>query len=269
MRRPIQIIHVAPGSAASSFTRCYLHLGNGAHASVVENFIAADSTCGHRANDAIIVLVGNQAALSYLRMGADAADAVNVSSGIIVVSAKAKLNLFNMTHGGAVSRYQVFVTLAGEGAELSVNGLNLLKHTQHADATLVVDHAFPHCTSRNNFHAVVDDDGRSVFQRRIIVRPHARKTDAKLTTRALLLSDQSEADNKPEFEIFADDVSCAHGATSGALDENLLFYLRARGISERDSQALLIKAFLAEGIADGKLRDIATAQTEGWLEARR
>ena len=119
---------------------------------------------------------------------------------------------------------------------------------QHADTTLLLDHAVPNCTSREIFRAVVDDRAHSVFQGRIIVRPNAQKTDAKMMTRALLLSDEAEADNKPELEIFADDVTCGHGATTGALDESLLFYLRARGLSEKEAQALLIQAFVGEAI---------------------
>ncbi|MES5486603.1 Fe-S cluster assembly protein SufD [Bradyrhizobium sp. INPA03-11B] len=272
LRRPLHVIHVATASSASHFTRSYLHLGDGAHATVVESFVSAETACGYQANNVTIALVGDQASLSHLRVKADAADAVNISSEIIAVGAKAKLNLFNMIHSGAVSRYQGFVTLAGKGAELAVNGVNLLRETLHADTTLVVDHAAPHCVSRQNFRAVVDGAGRSVFQGRIIARPAAQKTDAKLTMRALLLSDQAEADNKPELEISADDVNCGHGATSGGLDDSLLFYLGARGLSENDAQALLIQAFLGEaieGIANENLRDFAIAQTERWLKARR
>ncbi|WP_083742109.1 Fe-S cluster assembly protein SufD [Bradyrhizobium mercantei] len=272
LRRPLHVIHVSTTSSASHFTRSYLHLGDGAHGTVVESFVSAESACGYQANNVMIVLVGNQAGLSHLRVKADAADAVNISSEIIAVGSKAKLNLFDMIRGGAVSRYQDFITLAGEGAELCVNGVNLLMEKQHADTTLVVDHAAPHCVSRQNFRAVVDGAGRSVFQGRIIARPDAQKSDAKLTMRALLLSDQAEADNKPELEIFADDVKCGHGATSGGLDESLLFYLGARGLSENDAQALLIRAFLGEaieGIANENLRDFATSQTERWFKARR
>ena len=135
----------------------------------------------------------------------------------------------------------------------------------------MVDHAVPHCTSREIFRAVVDDRAHSVFQGRIIVRPHAQKTDGKMMTRALLLSDEAEADNKPELEIFADDVTCGHGATSGALDESLLFYLRARGLPEKEAQALLIQAFVGEaieGIANDDLREAAMAAAQRWLEAR-
>src|SRR6185437_13291919 len=205
------------------------------------------------------------------RLMADGSDAANISSAIFAVGAKVKFNLFNMTAGGAVSRYQGFVTLSGEGSELNVNGVNLLKGTQHGDTTLLVDHAVPHCTSREIFRAVIDDRAHSVFQGRIIVRPGAQKTDGKMMTRALLLSDEAEADNKPELEIFADDVTCGHGATAGALDESLLFYLRARGLPEKEAQALLIQAFVGEAIeaiADDDLREAAMAVAQRWLEAR-
>ena len=140
-----------------------------------------------------------------------------------------------MTSGAGVSRYQATIVFAGEGSRVETNGVNLLNGRQHADTTLFMDHAVPNCASREIFRAVVDDRGHSVFQGRIIVRPDAQKTDAKMMTRALLLSDEAEADNKPELEIFADDVTCGHGATTGALDESLLFYLRARGLSGEGS----------------------------------
>ena len=127
----------------------------------------------------------------------------------------------------------------------------------------------PNCDSREIFRAVVDDRGHSVFQGRIIVRPKAQKTDAKMMTRALLLSDEAEADNKPELEIFADDVTCGHGATTGALDESLLFYLRARGLSEKEAQALLIQAFVGEAIESIANDDLArtcdlSGASAGW-----
>jgi Fe-S cluster assembly protein SufD len=136
---------------------------------------------------------------------------------------------------------------------------------------LFLDHAVPNCASREIFRAVVDDSAHSVFQGRIIVKPDAQKTDAKMMTRALLLSDEAEADNKPELEIFADDVTCGHGATTGALDESLLFYLRARGLSEKEAQALLIQAFVGEAIesiANDALREVAITTAQRWLEAR-
>ncbi|WFU23539.1 Fe-S cluster assembly protein SufD [Bradyrhizobium sp. CB1717] len=272
VKRPIQIVHVATGVSVSTFTRSYLQLGKGAHAAIVESFVSAERASGYQANDAIIALVGNEASLSHIRVAAAASDAVNISSAIIAVGARAKLDLFSMTCGGSISRYQGFIKLAGEGTKVSANGVNLIRDELHADTTMVVDHAVPHCISREKFRAVIDDCGRSVFQGRIVVRPAARKTDANLTTRALLLSDQAEADSKPELEILADDVTCGHGATSGALDNSLVFYLRARGLSEKDAKMLLIKAFVGQSIEEitsENLRDFVTAQAEHWLQAGR
>jgi len=271
LSRPIHIVHVATVPSASIVTRSHIRIGKGARATLVESFVAAEGAKAYQVNDAVILSVGDGAELSQVRLMADAPDAMNVTSQILTVGAKVRLNLFNMTGSGGVSRLQGFITLAGEGADLAFNGVNLLKGTQHGDTTLVVDHAVPHCTSREVFRAVVDDRAHSVFQGRIIVRPDAQKTDGKMMTRALLLSDEAEADNKPELEIFADDVTCGHGATSGALDESLLFYLRARGLPEKAAQALLIQAFVGEaieGIADDDLREAVMATAERWLEAR-
>jgi Fe-S cluster assembly protein SufD len=269
--KPIQVIHVATRSSAAAYTRSFLQLGKGARATLVENFIAAEGAKAYQANDAVIVWIGEGAELEHVRLMVDATDAVNVSTAIVMTGAHARLNTFNMTSGGHVSRYQGYVTFAGEGAKVATNGVNLLNGRQHADTTLFLDHAVPNCDSREIFRAVVDDRGHSVFQGRIIVRPGAQKTDAKMMTRALLLSDEAEADNKPELEIFADDVTCGHGATTGALDEGLLFYLRARGLSEKEAQALLIQAFVGEAIesiANDALRELAISTAQRWLAAR-
>jgi Fe-S cluster assembly protein SufD len=271
LENPIQIIHVATAASRSSFTRSHVRIGNGARAKLLENFVSAEGAQAYQVHDAVVTSIGDGADLTHVRLMADSADAYNISSAIVTVGAKSKVSLFNMTSGGAVSRFQGFVKFAGEGSTLSVNGVNVLKGKQHGDTTLVVDHAVPHCTSRENFRAVIDDRGHSVFQGRIIVRPDAQKTDGKMMTRALLLSDEAEADNKPELEIFADDVTCGHGATSGALDDSLLFYLRARGLPEKEAQALLIQAFVGEAIeeiSDEALRELAMATAERWLEAR-
>jgi len=237
----------------------------------VESFVAAEAAKAYQVNDAVIVSIGDDANVQHVRLMADGADAANITTAMFTIGAKAHLTTFNMTSGGSLSRYQGYLTFAGEGTEVNAHGVNLLNGRQHADSTLFLDHAVPHCTSREVFRAVVDDRAHSVFQGRIIVQPDAQKTDAKMMTRALLLSDEAEADNKPELEIFADDVTCGHGATTGALDESLLFYLRARGLSEKEAQALLIQAFVGEAIesiARDDLREVAIATAQRWLEAR-
>jgi Fe-S cluster assembly protein SufD len=268
---PLHVVHVATRSSAATYTRSFVRLGKAAQATLLESFIAVDGAASYQTSDTVTVWLGQGAELQHVRLMADAMDAVNITTVIFTVGAKARLNTFNQTSGGVLSRYQGYVNFAGEGAEVTANGVNLLNGRQHADTTLFLDHAVPNCASREIFRSVVDDRAHSVFQGRIIVRPGAQKTDAKMMTRALLLSDEAEADNKPELEIFADDVTCGHGATTGALDESLLFYLRARGLSEKEAQALLIQAFVGEAIesiASDGLRELAISTAQRWLAAR-
>ncbi len=170
-----------------------------------------------------------------------------------------------------MTRNQLFVTCNGKNAELMISGANLLRKREHADTTLVLDHAVGGCTSREVFKSVLDNESRGVFQGKIVVRPDAQKTDARMMMRALLLSDDAEADHKPELEIFADDVQCGHGSTAGALDPNLKFYLMARGISEPEAEALLIQAFIGEAldtIAHEGVRDALMFAALRWLGER-
>jgi Fe-S cluster assembly protein SufD len=272
LEQPLHVVHIASVAAPSAmFTRSLLKLGKSAGATLVESYIAADGAKVYQAHDSLIVSIGDNARLDHVRLIEDSCEAFNISSSVVTLGAHAHYNTFGMTSGASVSRYQATIAFAGEGSQVTTNGVNLLNGRQHADTTLFMDHAVPNCSSREIFRAVVDDRGHSVFQGRIIVQPKAQKTDAKMMTRALLLSDEAEADNKPELEIFADDVTCGHGATTGALDESLLFYLRARGLSEKEAQALLIQAFVGEAIesiVDDNLRELAIAAAQRWLAAR-
>jgi len=272
LKQPLHIVHIASGAAASAmFTRSLITIGKAAAATLVESFIAAADAKTYQAHDSLIVSIGDGARLDHVRLIEDGREAFNISSSSVRLGKQAHFNTFGMTSGSLVSRYQAVIEVAGEGSKVETNGVNLLNGRQHADTTLFLDHAVPNGTSREIFRAVVDDRGHSVFQGRIIVRPKAQKTDAKMMTRALLLSDEAEADNKPELEIFADDVTCGHGATTGALDESLLFYLRARGLSETEAQALLIQAFVGEAIesiVNDDLRELAISAAQRWLAAR-
>jgi Fe-S cluster assembly protein SufD len=272
LSQPVHIVHIASAARpAAMFTRSLLKLGSNASATLVESYIAGEGAKAYQVHDSLIVSIGDGARLDHVRLVEDSREAFNISSSLVTLGAKAHFNTFGLTSGPNVSRYQAVIAFAGEGSQVHANGVNLLNGRQHADSTLLLDHAVPNCQSREIFRSVVDDRGHSVFQGRIIVRPDAQKTDAKMMTRALLLSDDAEADNKPELEIFADDVTCGHGATTGALDESLLFYLRARGLSEKEAQALLIQAFVGEAIesiASDALRDLVISAARRWLGAR-
>ncbi|CAM5405923.1 FeS cluster assembly protein sufD OS=Afipia felis OX=1035 GN=sufD PE=3 SV=1 [Afipia felis] len=271
LSRPLHIAHVATASSASSVTRSHVRIGSKARVTLVESFVGAEGASAYQAYDQVDVSIGDDTELQHVRLMEDARDAANITTAAFRIGARAKLNTFGLTQGAGVSRYQGFITFAGEGSELTTNGVNLLGGRRHGDTTLVVDHTVPNCFSREVFRAVLDGQSHSVFQGRIIVRQVAQKTDGKMMTRALLLSDEAEADSKPELEIFADDVACGHGATAGAIDEELLFYLRARGLPEKEAQSLLIAAFVGEAIesiVDDGLRDITIATAERWLAAR-
>ncbi|PZA11866.1 Fe-S cluster assembly protein SufD [Rhodopseudomonas palustris] len=272
LARPLHVLHVASGEApAAMFTRSRIALGNAAVATVVESYVAGEGAGAYQVHDSAVIAVGDHARLDYVRIVEDSREAFNVTSATVAVGTHAHFNAFCITTGGFVSRYQAVVTVAGSHSEVQTNGVNLLNGKQHADTTLVMNHDVPHCASREGFRAVVDDRGHSVFQGRINVRQPAQQTDAKMMTRALLLSDEAEVDNKPELEIFADDVTCGHGAAVGALDDSLLFYLRARGLPQKEAEAMLIQAFVGEAIeaiADDNLRELVTAAAVRWLEAR-
>ena len=135
---------------------------------------------------------------------------------------------------------------------------------------MFVDHAVPNCTSRELFKSVLGGEARGVFQGKILVRPHAQKTDGEMSAKAIMLSDKAEMDAKPELEIYADDVVCGHGATAGELDDELLFFLRSRGIPEREAKALLIEAFIGEAFDELEpegVRDVLMEMTREWVAA--
>ncbi|ABD07693.1 Iron-regulated ABC transporter permease protein SufD [Rhodopseudomonas palustris HaA2] len=270
--RPLHILHIASGGApAAMFTRSLISIGNNAAATVVESYVASEGAGVYQVHDAAVIAIGDGARLDHVRLIEDSREAFSIAAAEVRVGAHAHYNVVGIATGALVSRYSSTVTIAGEHAQVETNGVNLLNGKQHADTTLVMNHDVPHCVSREGFRAVADDRGHSVFQGRINVRQPAQQTDAKMMTRALLLSDEAEADNKPELEIFADDVTCGHGAAIGALDDQLLFYLRARGLAEKEAEALLIQAFVGEAIeaiADDNLRELAIGAAERWLAAR-
>jgi Fe-S cluster assembly protein SufD len=272
LARPIHLVFVNAGSAAAAvFVRSLVVIGKGARAMLVESHVGPDAS-EDQVNAVLELKVGDKAHVDHIKITGEGAGALHVSTLMAAIGAHARFNEFLFTTGAAVARNQVFVRFDGEGTIAGIRGATLLKGRQHTDTTLVADHAVAGCTSREVFKSVLDDEGRSVFQGKIIVRPHAQQTDAKMATHALLLSETAEADNKPELEIFADDVQCGHGATSGDLDEDLLFYLRARGIPAKEAEALLIQAFVGEaveGIEHAGLRDALMDQVVAWLGTRK
>jgi Fe-S cluster assembly protein SufD len=269
VERPIHLVFASNDKTpASVFIRSLVVVEEGARVMLVESHEAA---AGYQVNTALEMVVGDNAHVDHIKLTGGANDVVHVSSLLVTVGAKARLSDFAFNIGGGVVRNQTFIRFDGEGTLAGLRGASLLKDKQHVDSTLVVDHKAGGCQSREVFASVLDGESRGVFQGKIVVRPNAQQTDARMMTRALLLSDEAEADNKPELEIFADDVQCGHGATSGALDKNLKFYLMARGIPEKEAEALLVQAFVGEaieGIEHAGLREALMEQVVAWLQAR-
>ena len=268
--RPLHLLFVASAKPAASFIRSLVVVEEGARAMLIESH-EGPAGSDYQVNAALELFVGDRAHVDHVKIIGEGEDALHVSTLAAAIGAHARFNSFTFTAGGDVVRNQLFLKFDGEGTLAGIRGATLLKGRQHADTTLVANHVARDCQSREVFKSVLDGEAHGVFQGRIIVRPQAQKTDAKMMTQALLLSDRAEADNKPELEIFADDVQCGHGATAGALDDELKFYLMARGIPAAEAEALLIQAFLGEaieGIEHAGLREALMEAVAAWLKAR-
>lgn len=176
----------------------------------------------------------------------------------ITMQRDAHLNMCTVTLGGGHVRNNVVVRMKGEGCELEANGLYLIDREQECDNYIFVEHANPHCTSRELYKGIVDDAARARFNGHVLVQDGAVKTEAYMTNRNILLTDKAHVDTRPFLEIYNDDVKCSHGSTIGQLDEQAKFYLMTRGISERTAMTMLSYAFCDEvirGIAIESLRD--------------
>ena len=271
IERPIHLVFVSTSkSAAAVFPRSLVVVGRRARLTLLESFEGPDGV-DYQVNSAVELVVGDGANVSHVKVGREGNHALHLSTVMARIGAGSALRDITLTVGGAVVRNQLFVRFAGKDARLTANSATLIRQRQHVDTTLVIDHAVPGGFSRELNKAVLDDESRGVFQGKIIVAPGAQKTDGKMMSQALLLSEQAEADHKPELEIFADDVQCGHGATSGALDQDLLFYVKARGLPQKEAEALLVAAFVGEAfeaIEHDGVKEALTAIAQGWLAAR-
>lgn len=264
-------VHIACVATAPEPTAVYLRnrvdVGKGASATVVETFEGPDGIA-YLVDTASRLTVADEGRLTWVKVQVEGDAAIHLATAAIDVGEGARLVAAPFTVGAAVSRNQMTVAFIGPDATADVAGVQLLGGRQHGDTTLFVDHALPGSASRELFKSVLDGRARGVFQGMILVRQDAQKTDGRMMSQALMLSDRAEMDNKPELEIYADDVQCGHGATAGRIDEDLLFYLRARGIPELQAKALLIEAFVGEAIdliGDEAITGALSAMSHDWV----
>ncbi len=229
-------------------TRNIVKVAAGARATIIEAHVTLPGAAPGQANALSEVSVGEGAHLAHLEVTLAGDTASHLATWLATLGEKATYRAFQLTAATGLARSNLFVTFKGEGAKLDISGLFLGRGAEHIDTTLVVDHAVPGCESRELFKGVLTDRARGVFQGKVIVRPGAQKSDGKQMAQALMLSPDAEFDSKPELEIYADDVICGHGSTAAELDEDLLFYMRARGIPLEEARALLIESFIGEAI---------------------
>lgn len=269
---PLLIVHVRSGGDERwTTTRNVLEVGPKCKACVIEAFVALDGAEGGHTNAATSVMVDAGAELTHVKIALEAG-VTHVSSCDARIGSQSNYRPFLFTAGPALTRNNVFVTFQGEDSKLDCSGAFLGRGADHIDNTLTIDHAVPGCESRELFKGVLDDRARGVFQGKVIVRQIAQKTDGKQMAQALMLSPDTEFDSKPELEIYADDVACGHGSTCTEVDEDHIFYLRARGIAEADARALLVEAFINEAIEQVEYEAVAEALSEiaqDWLRKQR
>jgi len=249
LHHPVEVVHLGgAGDAPLAYhPRNLVILEEGSQATLIEHF----SHLGDQPylnNSMTEITVGDGAILRHYKLQEDAVNAFHLATVRAEVGRDAMYDVFGMTTGARLSRNEVSVRLAGEGANCHLNGAYLVRGDQHCDNTTVVDHLVPNTTCREVFKGVIDDQARAVFQGKLTVHRDAQHTNGHQLSKVLLLSDKAEIDAKPELEIYADDVVCSHGATAGDLDHDALFYLRARGIPEAKARSMLIEAFLGESV---------------------
>ncbi len=267
LERPILIRHIAEGGGLS-FAQSMIRVCPGASVRIIETY---EGDGGGFSSHLFHGLVRDDASLERYLVNETGEAAVNHAICAVKMEARAAFRQTSLSTGAKLSRHETLLHFWGEGASAHIDSAALVAGARHADFTSHVLHKQPHCTVRQLHKGVAADSARTVFQGKFEVERAAQKTDAQMTANALLLSDGAEADHKPELEIYADDVECAHGSTCGALDDDALFYLRQRGLSNEEARSLLIEAFASEvidGIEDDAVRDVFAARVAAWLEAR-
>jgi Fe-S cluster assembly protein SufD len=265
--RPVSLVYLHESETSDAILHHCFKLEEGAELTVLENGPAAA-----RSNIVMEVEVADRARFHHIRAQGRDHERRSVTHVFARLGAESLLKSFTMTANGVLTRNECFVELTGDDASAHVAGACMGDGDFHHDDTVFIRHAAVNCESRQVFKKVLRNGATGVFQGKILVEPGAQKTDGYQISQSLLLDEDSQFFAKPELEIYADDVQCSHGSTTGAIDEDALYYLRARGVPLSQAQDLLVLAFLAqaiEEIEDAALAEDIRTRLEGWLERRR
>jgi Fe-S cluster assembly protein SufD len=240
---PVRIVFLTSGTAVESHARVLAVVEDGAQADVIEVHAGEG---GGFTNVVTEIVAGPGAHVGHLKLQRLPAEALHIARTSATLARDARFTSVGLAFGAALARNEVAVRFTAPGGECTLDGLWLGDRNQHLDQQTYVDHAQPHCSSRQLYKGVLGGTARGVFYGRVLVRQEAQQTSAHQTNRNLLLSETALVDTKPQLEIFADDVQCTHGATIGRLDPDAMFYLRSRGLPVPEAQDLLLQAFAYE-----------------------
>jgi len=244
---PIHLLFVstAKDHGATAHPRNLIVAESDSRVTVIESYVSLCDTA-YFTNSVTELVAADNAVVEHLKFQDENQQAFHIATVAAHGGRASNVVTHSIALGAKLSRTNIYATLAGEGLECILNGLYLTRGEQLADHYMIVDHAQPQGASHEYFNGILADKSKGVFHGRILVRPGAQKTDAKQTNKNLLLSDDATADTKPQLEIYADDVKCTHGATIGQLNDESIFYLRARAIPREKARRMLIHAFAGE-----------------------
>jgi len=245
LERPIHLLHVSTAAGQMAHPRVLIVAGDHSQSQIVESY--AGLTEGQYFTNAVTeVSVGRSAVVDHYKVQRESFASFHMATMHVHLERDGNFSSHSLALGGGLVRNDVVAVMGGEGIDCTLNGLYAADGERLIDNHTTIDHALPHCGSHEVYKGILAGRARAVFNGKIIVRPDAQKTDAKQTNKALLLSDDATINTKPELEIFANDVKCTHGAAIGQLDQDAIFYLRARGIGPLEARNLLIHAFAGQ-----------------------
>lgn len=261
---PLHLLFISEGPQTASFPRVLLVAEENSSATVIESYVSTHDT-QYFTNAVVEVVLKDGARLEHNKVQRESIEAFHVATTVADLGPNSSYDTTTITFGAQLSRHDIGVIMDHEGAECWIDGLYLVTTGQHADTHSVIDHRKPHCTSHQLYKGILDGKSRAVFNGKIFVRHDAQKTDAIQTNKNLLLSNEARVDTKPQLEILADDVKCAHGAAVGQIDEDELFYLETRGIHHDLARNLLTYGFAEEVIGKIKVDSIRAQLDEAVL----
>lgn len=266
IEKPIQIVHVLTGENTIANLRNVIVAEKFSEAEVIQVFLTENAQDSF-ANNVTEVIVEENAKLEIQKLQNEAENNFHISNEDVKQAKSSNFTINSITLNGGFVRNELFIDVEGENCDTHLNGTYVLKGNQQVDNYTTVDHLFPHCESNEMYKGVVDENATATFNGKVFVRPQAQKINAYQSNGNVLLSDTASVNSKPELEIYADDVKCSHGSTTGQLDEEAIYYLRARGISEKSAKALMVTAFIGD-VIDRVENEEVVAYIHAQLHAR-